>query len=382
MYLKKLIGAFTALIMTVTVFAGSAVSVSAYSEAPNTSLFKLNITCGTDSSGKSWTGYAADMNEFNAFLKKGKTFQHDNETYIVETGILSGLESSTFIANVTVKKAKTITVKITGGGTVTINGNSVSNGNSYIFSDDELFDIGISTNQQDTYIKSVMLGNTPYAVTPNLPYCYIPDAKLNDGKTLSVEFASAHSITIDTSNITNGTVTASLDRALEDEIVTVYPMPLEGYRIASLTYTTGNGSEPVDINNQSGSYTFKMPDAAVTINATFEKIPVYPSTEATHKGDYNDPTKGDSASLWEGTLVGQGTAYCPKVTVTLNNEESKEAIGQTTVDGNSSVTIAVVVDRVKNEIKSVMLEGVADNSSISEEFPIEGQDTVNEGVDQ
>ncbi len=381
MYLKKLIGAFTALIMTVTVFAGSAVSVSAYSEAPNTSSFKLNITCGTDSSGKSWTGYA-DSSEIGNFIgQSGHTFEHENKTYIVKSGQLNyDSQSETFYADVTVSEAVTLDIPDgINGATINVTSSTVGSyteDGNYVTAKSATVSIIIMppSGQQITDVK-INDKSQPRANDTLWHGTHIMD----DNATLSVTFAGTHSIKVSSSE--NGKINVSHTTAKAGDTVTVYPMPSEGYRIASLTYTHSGTTENINLDEETQSYTFTMPDAAVTINATFEKIPVYPSTEATHKGDYDDPNKGDSASLWEGTLVGQGTAYCPKVTVTLKGGKSQKAIGQTTVDGNSSVTIAVVVDKIKNEIDSVMLEGVANGSDISQTFPIEKQDTVNKEVD-
>lgn len=371
MYLKKLIGAFTALIMTVTVFAGSAVTVSAYSETQTSSYvltFKL-----ADNESEEWIVYATDITEFLSYAQTNAMIKYKDNSYVVQSVNFTGLGLNEASATLTVKQAPTIDVKIEGTGTVTINGTKYKNGDKYVASAGTSIGIGIESSE-GFYIESVTLGSKSYDIPSNSMSRPITHTMKDEVITLEVTFVGAYDIAI-ADDILNGSVSTSRTTAKAGDEVTVYPIPSEGYRIASLTYTTENGSEPVDINNQSGSYTFKMPDAAVTINATFEKIPVYPSTEATHKDDYNDPNKGDSASLWEGTLVGQGTAYCPKVTVTLNGGKSQEAIGQTTVAGDSSVTIAVVVDKVKNDIKSVMLEGVGNPDSSG--FEIKTDDPTN-----
>ena len=376
MYLKKLIGAFTALIMTVTVFAGFTVTANAEYYDNNTGTFGLNFQCGE----KQWSGSVDDIIEFFNYVSKGYVFTHDTTEYIVTEGTISN-SGSTTSADVTVSEAVTLDIPTSiEDATINVTSNTVGSymNGDYVTAKDATVIIYIKAHSGHLII-SVTIDGSLKPVDANAT-SWVDTYTMNADATLGVTFAGTHSITVNSSE--HGAVNVSPTTAKEGDTITVYPIPSEGYRIASLTYTTENGNESVDIKNQSGSYTFEMPDADVTINATFELIPVYPKAEATHKGDYADSTKGDSASLWEGTLVGQGTAYCPKVTVTLNNEESKEAIGQTTVDGDSSVTIAVVVDKIKKDIKSVMLEGVANGSDISQTFPIEEQDTVNKEVDQ
>lgn len=365
MYLKKLIGAFTALIMTVTVFAGFTVTANAKYYDNNTGTFGLNFQCGE----KQWSGSVDDIIEFFNYVSKGYVFTHDTTEYIVTEGTISN-SGSTTSADVTVSEAVTLDIPTSiEDATINVTSNTVGSymNGDYVTAKDATVTISIKapSGQQ---IKSVTIDGSLQPVDANAT-SWVDTYTMNADATLGVTFAGTHSITVNSSG--HGAVNVSPTTAKEGDIITVYPMPSEGYRISNLKYTYSDKTEDIALNEETQSYTFEMPDSAVTINATFELIPVYPKAEATHKGDYGDPTKGDIASLWEGTLVGQGTAYCPKVTVTLNDESSKYATGRTTVDGNSSVTIAVVVDRVKSGIKSVMLEGVEMTDSDGFEIEID-----------
>lgn len=88
--------------------------------------------------------------------------------------------------------------------------------------------------------------------------------------TVPVEFTIqkvAHSVTV--AATTNGTVTASPTSALEGATITLTVTPAPGYELGTLTATYGDNQQITITNN-----TFEMPDANVTVNATFTKIPV------------------------------------------------------------------------------------------------------------
>ncbi len=79
----------------------------------------------------------------------------------------------------------------------------------------------------------------------------------------------AHTITV--AECENGTVVADKEEAYEGDLVTLTVTPAEGYELESLTVTAEGIDElvTVDENNQ-----FEMPNANVTIAATFAPIPV------------------------------------------------------------------------------------------------------------
>lgn len=359
MYLKKLIGAFTALIMTVTVFAGSAVSVSAYSEESSNGSFKLNITCDTDSSDQSWTGYA-DINEFNKFLgSSGHTFQHADKMYIVTNGSVA-FEGDSLVANVTVSEA--VTLDIPDGiedATINVTSNMVgsyTDDGDYVTAKDATVTISIKapSGQQ---IKSVTIDDVAQSIDANAA-SWVDKHQMNKNAKLEVEFAGTYTITVTQSD--NGLVSPSKSIAMQGETVTMVIAPDTGYQLKDLKVTF-NGIQ-VDAQGDGNNRKFTMPDGNVTISAEFEQIPVYPQSPAVHIADYED-SGSTPASLWEGTLRGLGTVFYPKVTVKLaNSTEEKAAVGATTITGDSSITIAVVVDKVEDDIDSVMLEGVAERN--------------------
>lgn len=72
--------------------------------------------------------------------------------------------------------------------------------------------------------------------------------------------------------------------------------------------------------------------------------------------------------MWEGTLKGEGTAFKPKITVTLNEKAehkdgSKWVVGNTTVSGDSNIYMSIVVDEIEDNIRSVVLDGVSTNEA-------------------
>lgn len=80
--------------------------------------------------------------------------------------------------------------------------------------------------------------------------------------------AESHTVTID-NGITGGTVVADVDEAAEDDDVTLTVTPDSGYELATLTYTPEGGTA-TDIDKTTKKFT--MPDADVTVNATFTAI--------------------------------------------------------------------------------------------------------------
>ena len=87
------------------------------------------------------------------------------------------------------------------------------------------------------------------------------------------------------SSIEHGSVTCDKATATQGEIVTLTVTPDEGYELESLTVTIDNnepsgistlrrrGAETVELTpGENGTYTFEMPAAPVTVNATFTEI--------------------------------------------------------------------------------------------------------------
>ena len=112
-------------------------------------------------------------------------------------------------------------------------------------------------------------------------------------------------------DVENGVVTADKTEAEEGEAVTLIVTPNEGYELAMLTYTV-EGQEPVAIEN----FTFNMPAAPVTINATFrlkaDGISIYvKANQAPYLYAWYDNIS--QCGEWPGTLLSEK--------VTINREQ-------------------------------------------------------------
>ena len=90
--------------------------------------------------------------------------------------------------------------------------------------------------------------------------------------TLRVVALGAYTITCATT--TGGTISADKTTADEDDVVTITATPETDYLLTALTYTPEGGSAQ-SINIASTPYTFTMPAANVTVNATFS-LPACP----------------------------------------------------------------------------------------------------------
>nr|WP_297172298.1 S-layer homology domain-containing protein [uncultured Agathobaculum sp.] len=86
---------------------------------------------------------------------------------------------------------------------------------------------------------------------------------------------ATHTITVDP--VDNGSITVSPLRASSGDTVTITVTPDAGYELDALTVTDANGNEITLTDAGNGSYTFEMPNSAVTINATFTEAADEPS---------------------------------------------------------------------------------------------------------
>ena len=86
-------------------------------------------------------------------------------------------------------------------------------------------------------------------------------------------------------NIVNGTVTVDKEQATEDDIVTITATPLnKNFEMDTISVTGTNGADIEVSNSGDDTYTFTMPNQAVTINATF-KASVEGNIESVKIGD-------------------------------------------------------------------------------------------------
>ena len=110
---------------------------------------------------------------------------------------------------------------------------------------------------------------------------------------------SAHTITLSNSgSVTGGTFDASATSAYNGATITLYADPSEGYTFSSWTVTKADGDTVTVNDNQ-----FTMPDANVTVSATFSALQTYDIKF------YNNGTQiGSTQSVYQG-----GTPNIPSV---------------------------------------------------------------------
>ena len=92
---------------------------------------------------------------------------------------------------------------------------------------------------------------------------------------------------MDVSGVTDGTVTATPARAAAGTRITLTVTPAEGYRLAQnglrVTYVNNGSTKSVDLTQGTGvhtnEYSFDMPDADVTVAASF--VPVFGTPDFT-----------------------------------------------------------------------------------------------------
>jgi M6 family metalloprotease-like protein len=110
------------------------------------------------------------------------------------------------------------------------------------------FTVSLALNAASTTTGSISGTITPTPYTPPLP----------------------HEVTIAASD--NGSIASDKASAGENELVTLTASPDAGYEVDEVTVTkTGDDETSVQVNGSGLTYTFTMPDYAVTVQATFKK---------------------------------------------------------------------------------------------------------------
>ena len=121
-----------------------------------------------------------------------------------------------------------------------------------------------------------------------------------------------YSVTV-ADGIKNGKVSADKTNAKESETVTLTVSPDSGYQVKSVTV---NGIEIVPVD---GEYSFIMPDANVTVNAEFDKVPVsvsYIDENGAGKTANAVPLDGTETSLESGWyVVNSDITYTSQITL-------------------------------------------------------------------
>ena len=406
MIFKKFIGALTALVMTMTAFVGLATEVGAKTilntdydlifNFNNQEIYRLD-------GQKSQTRDEYLNGITNLVIDEGT----NAGTYIVNShtvsepvlgNITSSGEDTIITTTITytfnVVKLQTFTVNITGDGNgtvsvagatpVTTESSDASSDNSDISSDNTRtytaaagtpLTINVNADDNSYIVSNTFNGiNNEISWSGNEQAKYITIPMPENDVTLAVGFGRYYSITRSTPAPECGTFSLSQNTAKLDETITVYTNAAAGYELDTITVTpTDSGTSVTDqikvtITGNEGA--FVMPDYDVTVAVAFKGMLPY-TVEAEHIDDF-DEFNDTPASLWAGVLNGRGYAFKPQVTVTLNDpsETQKTATGSTIISGNSSITIAVVVDKLQSEISSVKLLGVEQDTQ-GEDFAVQ-----------
>ena len=369
---KKLVGAFTALVMTLTVFAGFASTAGAVDNAVEKYNIKYvwdNNTVKTqDDAGKdiysqvSKPDYVFTVEE-GEYSGKYIVVEADQQLsgYSFENNMLT----LTYDCTVTVDKLQSVNITIDGAGTVAVDGTSFKNGGVFSAAAGTSHTV-VVTAGENSYIKTASLSDdTSWSRSETIATAafVMPE---NDTD-LKVEFGSYYSVEA-AGNVSGGSVSLSVSTAKAGDKVTVYTIPDDGYKLKQVTAVYGDAQMSIDVTSAGNTHTFIMPEGNVAVTAEFEQIVVPPAdVSATFINDYTEGS-GKPASLWEGTLTGQGFAYMPSVSVRLNDGSKKTAVCSTTVDGSSNITSAVIVDKVSSDIEEVRLKGSEQSADADSSF--------------
>ena len=154
----------------------------------------------------------------------------------------------------------------------------------------------ISVKPDEGYeVKSVKVNNSESGVTENNGnYTY----KLNNQNiTVAVEFAELFDVKVEKTE--HGTVKADVTEAKEGDTVTLTVEPADGYVIDTVSYN--NGTTDTTITATEGVYFFEMPEADVTVKATFKveafKVTIDDAVKAYVTADKATAAKGETVTL-------------------------------------------------------------------------------------
>ena len=182
------------------------------------------------------------------------------------------------------KQTYYVTVEPSEHGTVTANEYAVAG---------EIVNLTV-TPDKDYELESLTVkqGETEITVTDNK--FEMPAGAV----TVTATFKEAVPQKINIGTIENGSVTADLSEATVGTTVTLTVTPADDYRLGAVTVNDG-AVEVTKVNDT--TYTFVMPNAEVSVNATFEKIPhnvtVNTSENGTVDSDKETATKGETVTL-------------------------------------------------------------------------------------
>ena len=228
-----------------------------------------------------------------------------------------------------VKQAYSITVNASQNGTVTANEYAIEGDNIALnISPAEGYMLD-TLSVTDASGNSVDVENNAFTM---------PASAVTVNATFRV--AVPHAITVPNEN-SGGTVASNLESATAGTTVTLTVAPADDYRLSAVT-VNGGAVEVTKVNDT--TYTFVMPDADVTVNATFEKIPHSVNVETSENGtvsaDKQTAVAGDTVTL---TWTAEDGYTLDKITVTdaENNEVTIDqgVLACTFVMPSSDVTV-------------------------------------------
>lgn len=157
---------------------------------------------------------------------------------------------------------------------------------------------GVEVALNTEYITTKSSGNTYYVKQSDKPYTI---RLTNPGDTppqFVVTQGVQHSVTVDSSNITHGSIKVDKPNPYEGDIVTVTATPDSGYVLETVKF---NGESANVVGNKA---TFTMPNADVTVTATFRRAKEYTVTIASDITNGTVTVNGSSeATVTEGTPV-------------------------------------------------------------------------------
>jgi hypothetical protein len=84
--------------------------------------------------------------------------------------------------------------------------------------------------------------------------------------------SSKSNYTVTVASVKNGTLSVSPKNAAVGTTVTITPKPNDGYQVGTITVKDSDGESVTVTATASGTYTFVMPDSAVTVSATFTEV--------------------------------------------------------------------------------------------------------------
>ncbi|MBR4721386.1 MAG: S-layer homology domain-containing protein [Clostridia bacterium] len=150
----------------------------------------------------------------------------------------------------------------------------INPGESYLYETDEETGEGKWTDYYDNEFRDSMSDTYTFDNFSIKAYVTLDSMPTHSKHSGSFETASSHSISAFTTSgsTSHGTVNFNTDSAKAGDNVTVTTLSDEGYREIGITVLDAKGNKISVTKNDDGTYTFTMPDTAVTVTPVFEEI--------------------------------------------------------------------------------------------------------------